>query len=205
LRRGAEGQPIFWGDAEAFTEANKHALLSPRLRKKFSGYSSWEALQPIYDQFTDKAWDQHPLHWMTYLDLNLRLPELLLMRVDKMSMGVGLEGRVPFLDHKLVELALSIPAERKIRDGQLKYILKKAVRNVIPDEIIDRKKQGFGVPVYEWFFGKLGQHIERELNVFCDETDFFDKKSVMQLVKERKGPSVWYLFNFVLWWKAYIR
>ena len=64
---------------------------------------------------------------MTYLDLNLRLPELLLMRVDKMSMGVSLEARVPFLDHKFVELSMSIPAAVKTKND-LKYILKKAVR-----------------------------------------------------------------------------
>ena len=78
------------------------------------------------------------------------------MRVDKMSMGVSLEGRVPFLDHKFVELAMSIPERVKTRDGTLKHVLKKAVRGVIPDELIDRPKQGFGVPVDEWFFDRLG-------------------------------------------------
>ena len=81
---------------------------------------------------------------MTYVDLNLRLPELLLMRVDKMSMGVSLEGRVPFLDHKFVELAMSIPASVKTKHGTLKYILKKSARGLIPDELIDRKKEGTG-------------------------------------------------------------
>ena len=69
---------------------------------------------------------------MSYVDLNLRLPELLLMRVDKMSMGVGLEARVPFLDHKFVELVLSIPASVKTRDGELKHLLKRAVRGLHP-------------------------------------------------------------------------
>src|SRR2546429_9396629 len=85
------------------------------------------------------------------------------MRVDKMAMGVSLEGRVPFLDHKFVELAMSIPAEVKVRNGTLKYILKKAVRGVIPDELIDRPKQGFGVPVYEWLFDRLGGAAPRAL------------------------------------------
>ena len=98
---------------------------------------------------------------MTYVDLNLRLPELLLMRVDKMSMGVGLEGRVPFLDHRFVGLALSIPEKAKTNGGTLKHILKKAVRGVIPDELIDRPKQGFGVPVYEWLFDRLGDVARR--------------------------------------------
>src|SRR5437867_7270314 len=93
---------------------------------------------------------------MSYHDLSLRLPELLLMRVDKMSMGVSLEGRVPFLDHRLVELAMSIPTAAKTRHHELKHVLKTAVRGVIPDDLIDRPKQGFGVPVYEWLLGRLG-------------------------------------------------
>jgi len=75
---------------------------------------------------------------------SVRLPELLLRHVDKMSMAVGREAHIPFLDHKFVELAMSIPQAVKTKNGTMKYILKKAVRNVIPYELIDRKKQGFG-------------------------------------------------------------
>ncbi len=70
---------------------------------------------------------------------------------------------MPFLDHKFVELAMSIPRTSKTNGGTLKHILKKAVRGVIPDELIDRPKQGFGVPVYEWFFDRLGDEARREL------------------------------------------
>jgi asparagine synthase (glutamine-hydrolysing) len=204
LRRGSEGQPVFWGGAEAFTETHKARLLSPRLRKRLKGVSSWAAIEPFHQRFQAKAKDRSWLNWMTYLDLNLRLPELLLMRVDKMSMGVSLEGRVPFLDHKLVELAMGIPEAVKTRNGTLKYILKKAVRGVIPDDIIDRPKQGFGVPIHDWFLDKLGDEIRRELDDFCQRTDFFDRTEVFRLIDERKAAQVWYLFNFALWWKEYI-
>ena len=91
-----------------------------------------------------------------YVDLNLRLPELLLMRVDKMTMGVGLEGRVPFLDHRFVG-AGDEHSERAARRAaaRLKHLLKTAVRGLVPDELIDRRKQGFGVPVDELFDGRL--------------------------------------------------
>ena len=204
LRRGAEGLPVFWGGAEAFTEAQKQRLLSHRLRRKFSNFSSWEAVKPIYERFEEKAWEKSHLNWMTYIDLNMRLPELLLMRVDKMSMGVSLEGRVPFLDHKFVELAMSIPESMKTKNDTLKYILKKSVRGLIPDELVDRKKQGFGVPVYEWLFDKLGEKTQQELNEFCERTDFFDRAEVMSLVNQRQGHQVWYLLNFALWWKEYV-
>lgn len=204
LRRGATGLPIFWGGAEAFTEADKQNLLSASLRKRFAGLTSWDALLPIRRRFESGAWEPSHLNWMTYLDLNLRLPELLLMRVDKMSMGVSLEGRVPFLDHKFVELAMSIPTAVKVGNGELKYILKKAVRGLIPDALIDRKKQGFGVPVREWFLDKLGLWAEQEIREFCMRTDFLDGDAVLSLIHQRRSHHVWYLLNFVLWWKHYI-
>ncbi|MDE3047504.1 MAG: asparagine synthase (glutamine-hydrolyzing), partial [Verrucomicrobiota bacterium] len=201
LRRGSLDQPIFWSGAESFTEAQKKRLLSPRLREKFKDLTSWQAIEPIYQRFQAKAWEKSALNWMSYADLNLRLPELLLMRVDKMSMGVSLEGRVPFLDHKFVELAMSIPSSVKTKDGISKYILKKAVRGVIPDELIDRPKQGFGVPVYEWLYDKLGPRMRDELEAFCNQTDFLDRNEVIRYFNEGHGPQIWYLFNLALWWK----
>lgn len=204
LRRGTVGQPIFWGGAEAFTEAHKRRLISPRLQKQFADLTSWEVVKPIRERFEAKAWEQSHLNWMTYIDLNMRLPELLLMRVDKMSMGVSVEGRVPFLDHKFVELAMSIPASVKTGGSSLKHILKKAVRGLIPDELIDRKKQGFGVPIYEWFFDRLGERTREELDDFCRDTDFLNRAEVLHLVDRRRVPHVWYLLNLAMWWREYI-
>jgi asparagine synthase (glutamine-hydrolysing) len=205
LRRSADGVPIFWGGSEAFPEGHKRALLSPALQKRFEGFSSYDVLRPIRERFEEKAWEKSHLNWMSYLDLNLRLPELLLMRVDKMSMGVGLEGRVPFLDHKFVELAMSIPSAMKTKDGNLKYLLKKAVRGVIPDDLIDRKKQGFGVPVHQWIFERWGDVARRELESFCDDSGYFDKRQVMALIREGQGTQVWFLLNFALWWRHFIK
>jgi asparagine synthase (glutamine-hydrolysing) len=205
LRRGASGQPIFWGGGEAFTDFQKKKLLSHRLREKFADLTSWEILKPIRQRFEEKAWEKSHLQWMTYVDLNIRLPELLLMRIDKMSMGVSLEGRVPFLDHRFVELAMSIPESIKTKNGTLKYILKKAVRGLIPDPLIDRKKQGFGVPIHEWFFGQFGMKARQELREFCQWTDFLDSAEIEHLIDQGRGPHVWYLLNFALWWKEFVR
>jgi asparagine synthase (glutamine-hydrolysing) len=204
LRRASIHQPIFWGGAEAFSHRQKNMLLSARLKKQFDSYSSWEAVRPIYERFEQKAWEKKPLNWMTYLDLNLRLPELLLMRVDKMSMGVSLEGRVPFLDHQMVQLAMSIPQAVKTKNGVLKSILKKAVRGVIPDEVIDRPKQGFGVPIYEWFFGSFADTAYQELDQFCKQTDYLDFEKVRLLFEQHQGTQIWFLLNFALWHKEYI-
>lgn len=204
LRRGSLTQPVFWGGAEAFPEALKRRLLSPRLQNRYRGRTSWDAIRPIHERFTSRAWEQGPLQWMSYLDLNFRLPELLLMRVDKMSMGAGLEARVPFLDHEFVQLALSIPEAAKTRGGVVKTLLKQAVRGVIPDAIIDRPKQGFGVPVHEWMQGRLGTLMQARLSEFCDQTDILDRTAVLKLVQEQRDPRGWYLFNLALWWKQYL-
>ena len=100
---------------------------------------------------------------MTYLELKNRLAELLLMRVDKMTMANSVEARVPFLDHDLVEFALALPPEMKVRDGRGKYLLKKAVAGLLPPEIVNRPKQGFSAPVSEWFRDDLGERAQREI------------------------------------------
>lgn len=205
LRRGSENLPIFWGGAEAFTENHKKRLISPRLQKEFYNYTSWEAVLPIYERYMSKAWEKSPLHWMSYLDLNLRLPELLLMRVDKMSMGVSLECRVPFLDHKFVEKVMSIPSALKLKNLNRKYLLKKTVRGVIPDELIDRKKQGFSVPIHEWIVEKLGDYAKQEIEQFCKETDFFGPLEVRRIIDQKNSYKIWFLLNLALWWKQYIK
>ncbi len=204
LARTVDGRPIFWGGAEALPYVTREKLLSPRLRQKFSGHSSWDAVAPIWQRFAARA-DRSRLHWMTYLDLNYRLPELLLMRVDKMSMGVSLECRVPFLDHRLVELALSIDEAVLTRGGVLKTVLKRAVRGLIPGEVIDRPKQGFGVPVHEWMMGDLGGYATEAVNSFAKNTDFLDAGAVGRLLNEGATGHRWNLLNLALWWREYIQ
>jgi asparagine synthase (glutamine-hydrolysing) len=203
LRRGASGLPVFWGGAEAFTEEQKRRLLSPRLRRELAGLTSWDALAPIRDRFEEAAPERSHVNWMTYLDLRLRLPELLLMRIDKMSMGVSLEARVPFLDHRLVALALSIPTNVKVSGGELKRVLRHAVRGVIPDELIDRPKQGFRVPVEEWLVRGLGDRTRDEVARMCAATDLLDGREAARLL-ERPGRNAWYLLNLALWWNEVV-
>jgi asparagine synthase (glutamine-hydrolysing) len=204
LRRSVSGLPVFWGGAEAFTDFQKKRLLSRRLRNRIGDRTSWGVIEPHWQRFRAGAWETSILHWMTHIDLAMRLPELLLMRVDKMSMGVSLEGRVPFLDHEFVELALSIPESIKVRGGRLKHVLKKAVRGTIPDDIIDRKKQGFGVPVHEWLQGRLGSEMRRELEHFCSRADLLDWPEVERVLDSGNGAGAWYLYNLAVWWRVWI-
>jgi asparagine synthase (glutamine-hydrolysing) len=200
LRRGAAGEPVFWGGAEAFTEAQKQRLLGPELRGSLDGLSSWDALAPLRARFERKAWETSHLHWMSYLDLKLRLPELLLARIDRMSMGSSVEVRVPFLDHELVELTLGIPAAAKTRDGELKRLLKLAVAGILPPEFLARPKQGFRVPVDEWVLDRLGERTREEVDAFCRDSGLLDRDEAARVLA---GPwrDAWYLLNLALWWR----
>ena len=204
MRRGARNEPLFWGGAEAFTDAEKRRLLSPRLRGRLRDVTSWDAIRPIRERFEQNAPERSHLNWMSYVDLNLRLPELLLMRVDKMTMGVSVEGRVPFLDHRFAALAMSIPSALKTRNGTLKYLLKKAVRGIVPDELITRRKQGFGVPVDELFRGGFQHQAESELRRFCADTDLLDPNEVSRVMQTADGAKRWYLLNLAMWWRTFI-
>lgn len=204
LRRGASGEPIFWSGAEAFREAEKQALLGPALRKELAGYSSWDVIRPMYLDFRASNIEQAHVQWMAYVDLHLRLPELLLMRVDKMGMGASIEGRVPFLDHQFVEYAMGIPAAMKTAGGESKHILKRAVRGLIPDSIIDRPKQGFGAPVHEWFRQRLGPQMRESIGRFVRDTELLDAKAVGAVLDAGRGTEAWYLYNLAAWWETYI-
>ena len=205
IRRASNDEPFFWGGAEAFYEAHKRSLLHPDLRRKLNGTSSVSVASGYFKEFLAGTDNPDPLTWMTFIDLKLRLPELLLMRVDKMTMATAVEARVPFLDHKLVEYVMSIPQDRKVPDLQPKYLLKKAVRGIIPDEIIDRPKQGFGVPVVEWFQQELGAKIRQKLIDFADTQPYLDRTAVARVLENQGSALPWYLFNFVLWHEAWIQ
>lgn len=205
LRRAIHKQPLFWSGADVFTQFQKMNILSERLKKKFNSETSYNVIDPIWKNYCQKANQKDIINWMAYVDLKIRLPELLLMRVDKMTMGVSLEARVPFLDHKFVELAMGIPGNNKYKHSTLKYLLKKAVRGIIPDEVIDRKKQGFGAPIKEWYDGDLGAMATKTLYEFCSATDYLDWKSVKKILDSNDKTQSWPLLNLALWWNHYIR
>jgi asparagine synthase (glutamine-hydrolysing) len=200
LRRGNLKQPIFWSGAEVFTQEEKKSLLSDRMNKKFCNLTSWDSIKHLHESFMQKHSNPNSLDWMSYVDLNFRIPELLLMRVDKMSMGVSLEARVPFLDHKFVEMAMSIPYQMKIEGGNLKNILKKSVKGIIPDEIINRPKQGFAVPVEEWLLGGLGDYVKDEIKYFCDHSDLIKFSEVEDILDGNYSYKIWPIFNAAIWW-----
>lgn len=163
LRNWAEDRNAFWSGALVFTEMCKKPLLKegyvfesdPIVEKIFSGMQQIPDSYAIVDyhlrQLRSRVKNSDFLLSMIYLEFKQRLSELLLGRVDKMTMATSVEGRVPFLDHAFVEFALQIPSWMKYKNGMTKYILKKAAEGILPHDVIYRKKMGFAAPTKRWF------------------------------------------------------
>jgi asparagine synthase (glutamine-hydrolysing) len=205
LRRSARGEPTFQGGAEGLTTVEKASVLSEDFRRSTGEQSVAELLRPIRARFEAAAWEPSQMNWMTYLDLNIRLPELLLARVDKMTMATGVEGRVPYLDHKFVELAMSIPTAVKLGDdGELKRVLKRAVRGLLPDQLIERRKQGFGLPMREWLGGGLGSEIEQRVARFAKNAGILDPTQAVAFLRSANWSKAWMLYNLAIWHERFI-
>ncbi len=201
VRRLGAGEPLFWGGAIVFDEDFKRRLLSRK-----PDLSSYDAVREHLEHIAKVRPDSDFASRMSYLELKLRLPELLLMRVDKMTMATSVEARVPFLDHALVEYAMSIPTHLKIKGTSGKHILKRALESVLPPDLLYRPKRGFGAPIREWFRGTSGEMLgELIMNSSIRRRELFDYGFVEKLLEEhRRGARdwsfhLWALLNVSLW------
>ncbi len=202
LRRASQMDPLFMGNAIAFWDCEKIELLkSPFLPSRTSSRS-------IRDLETSLG-IQDPLLRIIQVELKNRLPELLLMRVDKMSMANSIETRVPFLDEDLVAFALTIPSSLKFKNGQPKYILKQAARGLIPDAIIDRKKWGFCGSATNMLSGRLAEYSRSRILDSPLIAERFNRPAVEELFlsyrrqKRFNSFKIWNLLNLVLWHKCW--
>jgi asparagine synthase (glutamine-hydrolysing) len=150
---------------------------------------------------------------MMLWDMKYYLPDDILTKVDRATMFTSLEGREPMLDHRIVEFALKLPMQYKFRNGQTKYILKKLLARYIPDELFNRPKQGFAVPVYSWLHDDLQSLIDEHLNPDALKTQqYIDPEIALRTVQEfrqKKGSiavdRIWLLLVFMMWHSRYFR
>lgn len=216
LRRASEQNELYWGGAVDLTPVHLNSLFS----KNFQYLAG--LAQTLPERFHHEILNRYPeaeyLLRIAYLELRHRLPELLLMRVDKITMAHGLEARVPFLDHRLVEFTMTIPESVKIpqyaaKGGETKYLLKKAVEQLIPREIIYRKKQGFAAPVNEWFRKPLKSYWESmvyESPLVKTSDAVFDQKALEEFFaghvsgRFNRGKSLYAILNLCLWHRRFI-
>jgi asparagine synthase (glutamine-hydrolysing) len=211
IRRLGADEPLFWGGVVVYDETFKPRVLSKRMREQMSGHSSLEIVNLYLDHIEHERPHSDFLSRMTYLELKLRLPELLLMRVDKITMATSVEARVPFLDHHLVEYAMGLPRALKVEGKSGKHILKRALEEILPKDLLYSRKRGFGAPVREWFRNGLGEWFDSHLmNSTMRRRDFFDYKFIARLLDEHRrgthewGFHLWALLNLSLWYERWI-
>jgi asparagine synthase (glutamine-hydrolysing) len=202
LANAAAGRQPFWGGAICYTGELKRQVLAANGARP----DAYRVVERLWEAAERDRPGADLLQKMTYLELKQRLAELLLMRVDKMTMATSVEARVPFLDRELVEFALALPMEMKVRNGVGKWLLKQTVDGLLPSAIVHRTKQGFGAPVAEWFRGELGVRAQGEIrDSSLAKRGLLDYARIDELWQaHRSGRAnwsfqLWSLYNVSVW------
>ncbi len=182
-------------------EADKNHLYQPELRANANGHST-DLLRRHFEQ----AGTRESLAQQQYVDIKTYLADNILTKVDRMSMAVSLETRVPLLDHRIVEFALNLPAHLKLNRGRTKVILRRAMQDRLPDAVLNKPKQGFSIPLKHWLRGPLRPMMTDLLAPnSINQGGFFNPRTVQQWVTEHLNEQVnhshrlWSLMLFQLW------
>ena len=195
-------------DSVSFFHADERgALYTPDFRAALNGASAEATLGRHFDRFATL-----PTHSrMMRFDFETYLPEDVLTKVDRMSMAHSIESRVPLLDNEVIDFAATLPARLKIHNGRRKHVLKEAIKSMLPPGIIDRRKQGFGVPLGVWFRGGLTEVFADVLG--SDRTrqrGYFEPAFIDRIVQEHLAGRrdhtlrLWQLLVFELWHRHYV-
>ncbi len=149
-----------------------------------------------------------PLDQQQYVDIHTYLVDDILVKVDRMSMATSLEARVPFLDYRFVEFAATVPSHLRLRGKTSKYLLKRAMTDILPIEIIQRNKEGFSIPIKNWMKKELKPMMLDALSpASIKKSGFFDSNTVQSLIhehlqgRENHSHRLWALMVFQLWWQ----
>jgi asparagine synthase (glutamine-hydrolysing) len=174
-------------------------LFSPRFRTELQGYKAVDVLR----RHAACAPSDHPLSLIQYLDFKTYLVGDINTKVDRASMAHALEVREPLMDHLLVEWLSGLPPALKLRKGEGKYVLKKALEPYLPADILYRSKMGFAVPLAKWFRGPLRRAVsEAVLGPVLGETGWFNRAYLQRLLQDHQSgrrdysPSLWTIMMF---------
>jgi asparagine synthase (glutamine-hydrolysing) len=211
LRRTFLGLPadlesIYCDNFAVFDRKALQGILHPDVRRALGDYDPYAS----YHAASHARRSSSLLDQLLYADTKTYLHELL-MKQDQMSMAASIESRVPFLDHKLVEWVTTLPDRLKLRGTTTKYVLRRAMKDLLPAEILDRKKMGFPVPVGAWLRGPYRGMLERVLlHERSLSRGVLVPDEVRRLVTRHVGGELglderlWALLNFELWHRMFI-
>jgi asparagine synthase (glutamine-hydrolysing) len=190
-----------------FSNDEKPALLSAALRRELTAADPETRLARHFARFAQLPWASQ----MMRFDAETYLPEDVLTKVDRMSMAHSIESRVPLLDNEVIAFASALPAGLKIKDGRRKHILKEVAATLLSRDIVDRRKQGFGVPLGVWFRGNLrDMFADTLLSPRTLQRGYFEPTFVRRIVDEHLAGKrdhtlrLWQLAVFERWHRAYV-
>jgi asparagine synthase (glutamine-hydrolysing) len=190
-----------------FTEDEKAALYTPAFRARLNGSSAEARLGRHFERFAPLSIHSR----MMRFDFETYLPEDVLTKVDRMSMAHSIESRVPLLDNEVIDFAATLPSHLKIHEGRRKHVMKEALKGFVPDGILNRKKQGFGVPLGAWFRGGLtGVFADILGSASTKQRGYFQPAFIDRLVQEQLSGRrdhtlrLWQLLVFELWHRHYV-
>ncbi|MCG3128940.1 MAG: Asparagine synthetase [glutamine-hydrolyzing] 1 [Phycisphaerae bacterium] len=226
IRRGLGGMLLrcvpehMWGRGElerlSLSGAARYlaqtARLTTRDRRKLlaAGASAVCDAARIYEPFFARGNPDDLISVLQHIDLKNYLPDDILVKVDRLSMQVALEARVPLLDHKLVEAVNSAPLRMKYRHKGGKYLLKKILSPHLPPEILNRRKKGFGIPIRDWFRGALHDYArELLLSPAARSVQFLERRAMRRIIERHAAGmrdfsrKIWTLLMFEHWCRRY--
>jgi asparagine synthase (glutamine-hydrolysing) len=183
---------------------NIQQLLTPEARSAFNSGSVYAEFQKVFNHPNTSSY----INKMTHFDLKTLLPALLQIE-DRVSMAVSIESRVPFLDTRIVDLVTRMPPPMKFQGGKTKYILKQAVKTLIPEAILNRKdKMGFPVPLKEWLLRTKVRGFVRDIlfSQASRERGLFNLNALENLLDSEKpfGREIWGVLCLELWHQQFI-
>lgn len=209
VRRATEDEQYYWSGISIFPPEEMRVLLKKDFQEL--ALNPWNYVSKLFEDAQDLSnGSLNFLQWALFAEISQRLPELLLMRVDKMGMANSIEARVPFLDYRLIEFTMSLPEELKVPDKRTtKYLLKKAVAGILPDEIVYRKKQGFWAPINEWLRNEWFDFAFARINNSNLFKKLFKSDYINFILSQhRKGKGkygfrIFTLLNLALWYEKF--
>lgn len=205
LTRESDIENLFFDNFAIFGKGMQENLFSAETKSRIAEKNPYF----FQNEWLEKTDANEILDKLLYVDSKTYLHELL-MKQDQMSMAASIESRVPFLDHKLVEFTAQMPTNMKLRGDTTKFLLKEAMKGILPDEILYRQKMGFPVPVGSWFRNEF-KHIvdeyvlsERSLNRGIFNADFVREVVAKHNSGENYDERIWHLVNFEIWQRQFI-
>lgn len=183
-------------------------VLNDPARKMLAPFDPYARYRHFYGLFQD----MDPVQRMLYTDCSVILPDIFLEKVDKSTMAHGIEVRVPLLDTKLTQYVMGLPSSLKVKQGQKKWILRQAMRGIVPDDILDAPKVGFSVPYAHWLRTSMAAYMRSVLlDVGTLEWGLFDRKALESCINEHvegkrnNGPLLYKLLVLSLWHRFYLK